>query len=116
VEKLALPLAFNATLAASMVAPSLNVTEPVVIGVPLLAVLTEAVNVTWLPANDGLRLELRVVLVGAGGEVKVRHHPPERFIVAPASSFTQYKRQVPFGLVPPKTLEKVLDPVGDAEL
>jgi len=42
--------------------PSLNVTVPV--RDELLELITEAVNVTWVPANDGFWLDDRLVEVG----------------------------------------------------
>ena len=62
VARVAMPLAFNAT-APKTVAPSLKVTVPV--GVPLVASVTLAVNVTDCWNEDGLTEALTVVEVPA---------------------------------------------------
>jgi hypothetical protein len=66
VLKDACPAASTATLLARVVAPSVNVTEPV--GVPL-APLTVAVNVTAWPTVEGLGDEVSAVVVELGDPV-----------------------------------------------
>jgi len=62
VDVAACPVPSTATVA-RVVAPSLNVTDPVGVPPPLVAV-TVAVNVTFCPITDGFRLDPTDVEVG----------------------------------------------------
>ena len=74
--KLACPLPFSATLAARTVAPSVNVTVPVVTGLP--PEVTVAVKVTFEPVVDGFGLPATVVVVAAPTAVVIsRDQPPD---------------------------------------
>src|SRR5437870_6269590 len=63
VPQVATPLALTATLLQSVVAPSLNVTLPSLLGLPAPAPLpvTAAVKVTDCPKAEGFTLELSAV-------------------------------------------------------
>ena len=65
IEKLACPLAFNPTTLASVVAPSLKVTDPVVTALPALN--TVAVKVILALSQPGLLEEDNDVVVIPGG-------------------------------------------------
>jgi hypothetical protein len=62
VENVATPEPFKVPVPIA-VAPSLNVTVPVGVGAPLTVPATVAVKVTDVPAGEGFRLDVSVVVV-----------------------------------------------------
>ena len=66
VWKVALPLGFNVTLAASTVEPSTKLTVPEGMPAAGKTPLTVAVKVTRCPKTDGSAEELTATLVGVG--------------------------------------------------
>src|SRR5688572_20078632 len=84
------PLPFSATFEASKVTPLVNVTVPVVTGLPLL--VTVAVNVTLLPVRDGFSEDCTVVVVDtAAAVVMFRSQPPVIDERSPRQSSVRYK-------------------------
>ena len=94
------PEALRATLAASVVVPSVNETVPAVTGVAPSR--TVAVNVTLLPVSEGLGAATSAVVVAtaASSVVIVRLQPPLMLPTSPVVSSTMYRLHVPLGVVP----------------
>ena len=108
----ATPEPFTGTFDARVVAPSVNVTVP---ELTVLELVTVAVKVTELfgaVANDGLLLDVTMVVVANAAPAVVMSilQPPEKLPESPPVSSTTYKLQVPFGPVPLKTEANVAVP------
>src|SRR3954449_415759 len=93
VVNVATPEALTATLPASVLAPSLNVTVP---AFTVALEVTVAVKVTDWPKVDGLTDEVNAVVVGAA-VLTSRHQPPPTDPLSPVASSTTNSCQTPFG-------------------
>ncbi len=107
----AFPWALTGTSAASVVAPSLNVTDPAETGLGPL--VTVAVTVTSAPGRDGFGEDVTAVRVaGSASELMVRHQLPIRPESTSVSSTTN-RLHTPLGLAPMKVSSVVaLDAAG----